>query len=87
MFAVFYLAVKLWSKTIMNMKILSVQFIKRLFSIILFCCFLQLHEVDVVVSDMLSPTEMNCEVACLLYDVTNPPSFILFYLFFYSYMK
>ena len=35
----------------------------------------QLHEVDVAVSDMLSPTETNCDVACLLYDVTNPRSF------------
>ena len=24
---------------------------------------------------MLSPTETNCDVACLLYDVTNPRSF------------
>jgi len=41
------------------------------------CSFksLQLHEVDVAVSDMLSPTETNCDVACLLYDVTNPRSF------------
>ncbi|XP_063443574.1 mitochondrial Rho GTPase 1-A-like isoform X1 [Mytilus trossulus] len=37
--------------------------------------YLMLHEVDVVVSDMLNPTEMNCDVACLLYDVTNPRSF------------
>ncbi|CAC5403580.1 RHOT1 [Mytilus coruscus] len=37
--------------------------------------YLMLHEVDVVVSEMLNPTEMNCDVACLLYDVTNPRSF------------
>lgn len=37
--------------------------------------YLMLHEVDVAVSDMLSPTETNCDVACLLYDVTNPRSF------------
>lgn len=39
------------------------------------CLLFQLHEVDVAVSDMLSPTETNCDVACLLYDVTNPRSF------------
>lgn len=37
--------------------------------------YIMLHEVDVAVSDMLSPTETNCDVACLLYDVTNPRSF------------
>lgn len=37
--------------------------------------YLMIHEVDVAVSDMLSPTETNCDVACLLYDVTNPRSF------------
>ncbi|WAQ97631.1 MIRO1-like protein [Mya arenaria] len=37
--------------------------------------YLMLHEVDVAWSDMLSPTETNCDVACLLYDVTNPRSF------------
>ncbi|KAK3585182.1 hypothetical protein CHS0354_001817 [Potamilus streckersoni] len=37
--------------------------------------YLMLHEVDVAVADMLSPTETNCDVACLLYDVRNPRSF------------
>lgn len=37
--------------------------------------YLLLHEVDVAVSDMLNPTEMNCDVACLVYDVTNPRTF------------
>ncbi|KAH3872449.1 mitochondrial Rho GTPase 1-like isoform X1 [Dreissena polymorpha] len=37
--------------------------------------YLMLHEVDVASSEMLSPTETNCDVACLLYDVTNPRSF------------
>ncbi|XP_050393098.2 mitochondrial Rho GTPase 1 isoform X1 [Patella vulgata] len=36
---------------------------------------LMLHEVDVGMSDMLTPTELDCDVACLLYDVTNPRSF------------
>lgn len=40
-----------------------------------FVLLLQLHEVDVAVSDMLNPTEMNCDVACLVYDVTNPRTF------------
>ena len=25
--------------------------------------------------DMLTPTELDCDVACLVYDVTNPQSF------------
>ncbi|KAJ8319335.1 hypothetical protein KUTeg_004426 [Tegillarca granosa] len=37
--------------------------------------YLMLHEIDVAVCDMLSPTETNCDVACLMYDVTNPRSF------------
>ncbi|OWF40098.1 Mitochondrial Rho GTPase 1 [Mizuhopecten yessoensis] len=37
--------------------------------------YLLLHEVDVSVCDMLNPTEMNCDVACLVYDSTNPRSF------------
>ena len=35
----------------------------------------QLHEVDVAMSQMLTPTELDCDVACLVYDVTNPRSF------------
>lgn len=27
------------------------------------------------VSDPLLPQEVNCDVACLLYDITNPKSF------------
>ncbi|KAL5018123.1 hypothetical protein ScPMuIL_003845 [Solemya velum] len=37
--------------------------------------YILLHEVDVAVCDMLTPTELNCDVACLIYDVTNPRSF------------
>jgi len=37
--------------------------------------FLMLHEVDMMMCDMLTPTELDCDVACLLYDVTNPQSF------------
>lgn len=37
--------------------------------------YLLLHEVDVAVCDMLNPTETNCDVACLVYDTTNPRSF------------
>lgn len=37
--------------------------------------YLLLHEVDVSLGDMLTPTEINCDVACLIYDVTNPKSF------------
>nr|ALG00086.1 Rho GTPase [Azumapecten farreri]ALG00104.1 Rho GTPase [Azumapecten farreri] len=37
--------------------------------------YLLLHEVDVSLCDMLNPTEMNCDVACLVYDSTNPRSF------------
>ncbi|KAL8577336.1 hypothetical protein ACOMHN_044842 [Nucella lapillus] len=37
--------------------------------------YLLLHEVDVSMIDVLTPTEMDCDVACLLYDVTNPRSF------------
>lgn len=44
------------------------------FEFVLFVLF-QLHEVDVAVCDMLTPTELNCDVACLIYDVTNPRSF------------
>lgn len=25
--------------------------------------------------EMLTPTELDCDVACLMYDVTNPHSF------------
>lgn len=37
--------------------------------------YLLLHEVDVTMSEMLTPTELDCDVACLLYDVTNPRTF------------
>ncbi|XP_041362317.1 mitochondrial Rho GTPase 1-like isoform X2 [Gigantopelta aegis] len=37
--------------------------------------YLMLHEVDVAMSQMLTPTELDCDVACLMYDVTNPRSF------------
>lgn len=37
--------------------------------------YLLLHEVDVSMSDVLTPTELDCDVACLLYDVTNPRTF------------
>jgi len=37
--------------------------------------YLLLHEIDVGVSDTLSSSELSCDVACLLYDVTNPRSF------------
>jgi len=36
---------------------------------------LQLHEIDVGLADTLSASELNCDVVCLLYDVTNPKSF------------
>ena len=35
----------------------------------------QLHEVDMMMCEMLTPTELDCDVACLVYDVTNPRSF------------
>ncbi|XP_055877956.1 mitochondrial Rho GTPase 1-like isoform X1 [Biomphalaria glabrata] len=37
--------------------------------------YLMLHEVDLVMCEMLTPTELDCDVACLVYDVTNPQSF------------
>ncbi|CAL1543255.1 unnamed protein product [Lymnaea stagnalis] len=37
--------------------------------------YLMLHEVDMMMSEMLTPTELDCDVACLIYDVTNPQSF------------
>ncbi|XP_048256694.1 mitochondrial Rho GTPase 1-like isoform X1 [Haliotis rufescens] len=37
--------------------------------------YLMLHEVDVAMCEMLTPTELDCDVACLVYDVTNPRSF------------
>lgn len=37
--------------------------------------YLLLHEVDVGMSEVLTPTEVDCDVACLLYDVTNPRTF------------
>jgi len=37
--------------------------------------YLMLHEVDMMMCDMLTPTELDCDVACLVYDVTNPQSF------------
>ncbi|KAK0048438.1 mitochondrial Rho GTPase 1-A isoform X1 [Biomphalaria pfeifferi] len=37
--------------------------------------YLMLHEVDMVMCEMLTPTELDCDVACLVYDVTNPQSF------------
>ena len=36
---------------------------------------LQLREIDVGLSDILSSVELDCDVACLLYDVTNAKSF------------
>lgn len=36
---------------------------------------MQLHEIDVGLADTLSAVELNCDVVCLLYDVTNPKSF------------
>ena len=40
-----------------------------------FMIVFQLHEVDVSMSEVLTPTELDCDVACLLYDVTNPRTF------------
>lgn len=37
--------------------------------------YLLLQEVDVAMSEVLTPTELDCDVACLLYDVTNPRTF------------
>ncbi|KAK7498304.1 hypothetical protein BaRGS_00010564 [Batillaria attramentaria] len=37
--------------------------------------YLLLQEVDVTMSEVLTPTELDCDVACLLYDVTNPRTF------------
>ncbi|XP_076468830.1 mitochondrial Rho GTPase 1-like isoform X2 [Babylonia areolata] len=37
--------------------------------------YLLLHEIDVSMSEVLTPTVLDCDVACLLYDVTNPRSF------------
>lgn len=37
--------------------------------------YLLLHEIDVGLADTLSASELNCDVVCLLYDVTNPKSF------------
>ncbi|XP_064595542.1 mitochondrial Rho GTPase 1-like [Liolophura sinensis] len=39
--------------------------------------YLLLHEMDVGLCDMLTPAELvrSCDVACLLYDATNPRSF------------
>ncbi|GFR86259.1 mitochondrial Rho GTPase [Elysia marginata] len=37
--------------------------------------YLMLHEVDMMMCEMLTPTELDCDVACLVYDVTNPRSF------------
>ena len=39
------------------------------------CVMFQLQEIDYGLSDVLSPAELNCDVACLLYDVTNAKSF------------
>ena len=38
---------------------------------------LQLHEMDIGLglSDIMKTPEFNCDVVCLLYDVTNPKSF------------
>ena len=41
----------------------------------MFCVVVQLHEVEVSMSEVLTPTELDCDVACLLYDVTNPRTF------------
>ena len=35
----------------------------------------QLHEIDVNLSNTVGAPELHCDVACLLYDVTNPRSF------------
>ncbi|XP_066292561.1 mitochondrial Rho GTPase 1-A-like isoform X2 [Branchiostoma lanceolatum] len=37
--------------------------------------YLLLHEIDVGISDILTPEDMDCDVACLLYDVTDPRTF------------
>ncbi|BFZ03685.1 hypothetical protein BsWGS_06724 [Bradybaena similaris] len=37
--------------------------------------YLMLHEIDMMMCEMLTPTELDCDVACLMYDVTNPHSF------------
>lgn len=37
--------------------------------------YLLLQEIDVGLSDTLRAPELSCDVACLLYDVTNPRSF------------
>jgi len=36
--------------------------------------YLMMHEVDLSMSDSTTP-ELGCDVACLIYDVTNPKSF------------
>lgn len=37
--------------------------------------YLVLHEIDVALGDTLSSPDIACDVACLVYDVTNPRSF------------
>jgi len=37
--------------------------------------FLQLHEMDVDVTNKLANCDTFCDVICLLYDVTNPHTF------------
>ncbi|KAK2165693.1 hypothetical protein LSH36_46g02053 [Paralvinella palmiformis] len=37
--------------------------------------YLLLHEIDVGSSDTVGALELHCDVACLLYDATNPRSF------------
>ena len=38
--------------------------------------YLVLHDIDVHnITDALMPSEVQCDVACLVYDVSNPKSF------------
>ena len=49
----------------------------RVLCYVLLPCALQLHEMDIGLglSDIMKTPEFNCDVVCLLYDVTNPKSF------------
>ncbi len=38
--------------------------------------YLVLQDIDVrSLTDMLSPIDLNCDVCCLVYDISNPRSF------------
>ena len=40
-----------------------------------YCFYFKLHEMDLGLTEALTGPELACDVACLLYDVTNPRSF------------